>query len=505
MRSSMTEPSGWQRTSPLAIVFYLGRIYRAIAKNAFQSLASVAALLVAFQDNRVAALLAGVVVFILATAFHAFLRYWYFRYRIAEDSILIRDGVFRKRQLDIKFERIQGVNTSQNLIFRLFGLLTVNLDTAGSSGQEGHLPAVNGQLAADIRERIRQTPRAEIESAADEQHPQADARTLVRLNGGDIVRIGLSSGRIFLVLVLIGPLSELLEQQSEQWVEENALLQALGAAQFSFATGLALALLILLVVITVLLGASIVGALLRYHRYTLVTDGDVLRSTGGLLTRHEQSVQRVKVQSLYIVQNAMLRQLRRYRLRTRQATSGRSGASSRFEVPICTGEVVPEIGSEIFQQELEDLPLEPRHTAFEAISRYYLRSRMLLGGVLPAIAAAGALWPAMGAWALLWLLWIPFAAAVVWLRYRRYGIAITRDGAAFRRGFIGSRVVVWLHRKVQRVSVRQSPFQRRRGLATVRFYLAAGSVTVPFVEYAAAAQLRDYVLYRVESSRRAWH
>ncbi len=504
----MTEPpapSGWHRTSPLAVVFYLGKIYQAVAKNAVQSLAPLAALLVAFQGNKLAALVAAIVVFVLGTVVHAFLRYWYFRYSIADDSILIRDGVFRKRQLDIKFERVQGVNTSQNIVFRLFGLVTVNLDTAGSSGHEGHLPAVEKQLVLDLRERIRRTPKAGTEGANDEKLPQAEARPLIRLAGGDIVRIGLSSGRVFLVLVLIGPLSEYLEQRGERWVEESELLQALGAVQLGNGSAAALAFGLLLLVIAVLLVASIIGALLRYHGYTLSADGDVLRSRAGLLTRHEQSVQRVKVQSLYIFQNFMLQRFRRYRLRTRQATSGRGTAASRFEVPICTGALVPVFAAEIFGAECDGLALDPRDPAFQPISRYYRRSRLLLAGVLPAIAATAAFRAEMGAYALLWLLWIPLAALIVWRRYSRYGLALTKDGAACRKGFIGTRVVVWLHRKVQRVSVSQSPFQRRRGLATIKFYLAAGTVTVPFVEYGKAARLRDYVLYRVASSRQPWH
>ena len=498
-------PAGWHRTSPLAVVFYLGKIYQAIAKNAVQSLAPLAAFVVAFQGNRLIALVAGAIVFVLGTAVHAFLRYWYFRYAFTDDSILIRDGVFRKRQLDIKFERVQGINTSQNIVFRLFGLVTVNLDTAGSTGQEGHLPAVGRPLAEELRERIRRTPKVAIEAADGEQRPSAGARTLVRLHGGDIVRIGLSSSRIFLVLVLLGPLSRALEEKGNQWVEESALLQALGAAQFSVASAVALALALVLAVLALLLALSIVGALLRYHDYELLTDGDVLRSSGGLLTRHEQSVQHVKVQSLYVFQNFVLQRFRRYRLRTRQATSGRSTAASRFEVPLCTGELLPEFASEIFGDERGGLALDPRDPNFGRISPYYLRSRLLVGGLLPALAATAVSWPGTGTPALLWLLWIPLAAVVVWLRYRRYGIAIAANGAAFRRGFIGTRVVVWLHRKVQRVSLSQSPFQRRRGLATVKFWLAAGSVTVPFVDYRQAARLRDYVLYRVESSQRAWH
>jgi len=73
------------------------------------------------------------------------------------------------------------------------------------------------------------------------------------------------------------------------------------------------------------------------------------------------------------------------------------------------------------------------------------------------------------------------------------------------RGFIGARTSAFLHRKVQRVSVTQSLIQKRRGLATIRFFLASGSLRVPYVDYDLAKKIRDFVLYRVESSTLAWH
>ncbi|HZD53315.1 MAG TPA: PH domain-containing protein, partial [Woeseiaceae bacterium] len=277
-----------------------------------------------------------------------------------------------------------------------------------------------------------------------------------------------------------------------------------GAVEASFGTALALAVAVALAVLVILLGASIAGALLRHYGYALGIDGDVLRSLGGLLTRHEQSVHRAKVQSFQVVQNAVLRRLRRYRLRLRQATSGRGRTSSRFDVPLCERKHLSTVAREVFREEQDGLILEPDATAFRPISRFYLRSRILLRGVLPALAGLVLALP-FGAAALLALLWIPLVALMARLRYRRYGFAVAADGMSFRSGLFGWRLIVWLHRKVQRVTLRQSPFQRRRGLATLKFYLAAGSVTVPFVEYAAAAHLRDYVLYRVESSHQAWH
>ena len=99
----------------------------------------------------------GAVAFFLLTMVGATLRYLFFRYRVTADSVLIREGVFKKTQLDIKFDRVQAVNTRQNIIYRAFGLVTVMIDTAGSGTQEGHIPAVRMALADGLKERIRQS------------------------------------------------------------------------------------------------------------------------------------------------------------------------------------------------------------------------------------------------------------------------------------------------------------------------------------------------------------
>ena len=74
-----------------------------------------------------------------------------------------------------------------------------------------------------------------------------------------------------------------------------------------------------------------------------------------------------------------------------------------------------------------------------------------------------------------------------------------------RSGFLGYRTVGLQFRKVQRITVLQSRYQRHKGLATLRIYMASGSVRIPYIEHAAAKRLRDYALYKVESSRQAWH
>jgi putative membrane protein len=505
---STADGGGWQRTSPFAAVFYIGKIYQAIAKNAVQSLAPLAAFLVAFKGDPTQKVIIGVGMFVIGTVVLAFLRYWFFHYCITENSILIRAGVFKKTQLDIKFERIQAVNTQQNVMFRLLGLLTVNFDTAGASGQEGYLPAVRAGTARELRDRIRRVPRERDDErgATEEGNSGASTRTLLQLTPIDMVRIGLSSNRVFLLLVLLGPISEMVEQRFDQIVEESAVIEFFSSVQTGLLSGLAFGLLLVVAILVVLFSISIAGAFLRFHRFELVADDDVFRSTGGLLTRHEHSVNRSKVQSLQASQHVVLRTFRRFRLKARQASSGRPGRSSDFIVPICTGDELAELGKEFYQQEFDELSLDPLSSSFQGISRHYVWARIRTVGIAPAVVATAALWPSAGAAAPLVLLWIPACAFVVRQKYRRFGVMHGKDGLAFRSGLIGYRVVAWLHRKVQRVDVTQSAFQRRKDVANVRIFLAAGGgISIPYLEHAKAKSLRDYVLYRVESSREAWH
>jgi putative membrane protein len=130
----------------------------------------------------------------------------------------------------------------------------------------------------------------------------------------------------------------------------------------------------------------------------------------------------------------------------------------------------------------------------------YLRSRFVMAGLVPAMLAAMVMAPVIGLKALWVVIWVGMAGLFFWQKYRRYGVQISSQGLAVRSGLIGYRVVAHLFRKVQRVTVVQSPLQRRKGMATLRFFLASGSITVPYMNLERALKLRDFVLYQVEST-----
>jgi putative membrane protein len=501
----LTKPGTWQRTSPFAVLFFFGKLLKTVTQNAWQSLAPFAAFVYAYEGELVTRIGLGVAAFFAFATIASVLNYWFFRFQLNEDSILIRQGVLKKKQIDIKFDRIQGINTQQNVLFRYFGLVTVNFDTAGSSGDEGSLPAVTRDFAESLRQRIGRPPGrapATSDGISDEFNPEA----LLTLGWRDMVRIGLADRRVYVVLAAVGSLTERLLDGAYRagvgYIEDAAG----NAFDVSFAAGISLfgafvaGLMLLLAIV------SIGAAILRWHNFELILDGDALRSHGGLLTRHEVSINLGKIQTLRLEQSIVMRWLNCYRLTAQQARSSHKQSKRKdFIVPVLNAELADHLRELLLAPEGDELIQIPTSSHFRPISQYYMRSRVLFIGLMPSVAGTIFFWQVFGAISLLLMAWLPVSILLAYNSWRRAGYLCSADGLVRRSGVLGYRSVALLYRKVQRVSVTQSRYQRSKGLASLRVYMASGSVRIPYIEHDAAKRLRDYILYKIESSQQAWH
>ncbi len=487
----------------MAILFFLGRIVRLIAKNAWQSLAPLFVLLVAAEGSLATRLTLGGIAFATIIIVGASLSYWFFTFRISDDSILIRQGVLNKKQLDIKFSRIQGINTQQNPVYRAMGLVTVSFDTAGSAGNEGNLPAVTRDFANSLRERIGKPRELDREQ---EEDSEAENGALVHLDWRDMVRIGLADRRALILLAFIGPLMEQIEDDIDRFISELIASAAATGGEIYAVGGVSVGIGIAVAVILLFIVVSVAAAFLRYHNFQLFLDGQTLRSHAGLVTAHEHSMDLGKIQTLRLQQGVVQRLLRRYRMTARQAvSSGKNRSQKVFVVPVVTAELADELRRKFLAPEAGRLTQDPTSPQFAPVSPHYMRSRILFVGLLPSLIATVVLWIPLGALALLCLLWLPIAVAAAHRSWKRAGYLHDDEEIIRRSGFLGFRTVGLLFRKVQRVTVLQSRYQRRKGLASLRLHMASGSVVVPYIEHGVANQLRDYILYRVESSQQAWH
>lgn len=577
----MSDSSGqgrWRRTSPFAIVHFVWTTARGFA-NGWGRLATyfgITAVLLRYRQY----LAPGIAIGMMALIVVAVLRWWFFRFRIAEDRIHIREGVLKRTALDIPFDRVQGINVNRRLVERVVGLVTVVIDTPGTIAAEGQLPSVDPEVADRLLRRVEAhrgsgaVPGPAIDAGADtvgqEPAPAPDAageavpgeadstrarpgqpepgvEVLQKLTLADIVRMGLARPPTLLLLAL--PLAY--GVRLDDWVK--AMLGVFDTATSTIGGSGVLApvvaaLVLGLALLILALASGIVREILRHHDFTVWRDGTAFRSRAGLFTRRQVAVRIRKIQQLRLKQGLVYRWFRRYGLSC--PTIGMSpdanddddsgpGADG-LEVPFADEEVVEELRSRVFRREGRGLALLPEAGTFTRVSRYYVRARALRVCLMTLPAGVGTLFGVLYAWTVMAMRDLPesdpevelaamselftqfyhnwgvasavWAAAcillaipVAWRRWRRRGYMCDEDGLSSRSGLLGYEVEAALFRKAQEVTVKQSPLQRRHGLATLDVGTACGSVSVPYIDHDTACRLRDYVLYRAESSRRHWH
>jgi len=262
--------------------------------------------------------------------------------------------------------------------------------------------------------------------------------------------------------------------------------------------------LVLFIVALLVLG-SIAAAFFRYHNFRLYLENDRLRSVGGLFTRHEATMDTGKVQVARVSQGIVMRWTERIRIVLKQASSSTQKADKSFTIPAAPPGFQESFLSRVFAPEIEGIDLDFESPALERVDIRFLRPRILYFGLLPALSVSVLFYLEIGISGLVALAWIPIWAVIQWRVWRRLAYCLSANGLVRRTGFFATRLDVFLLRKVQRVTVKQSPYQRRKGLASLRFFLASGSIRIPYISADRAHTIRDYVLYRVESSTKSWH
>ena len=523
--ASTSEFSRWRRTSPFAIVFF---IRGTIAEIRFygQLLATIGlAFLIVRARDLAGELIPAAILLIIVVAV---LRYWFFRFRVTGGRILIRQGILRKTALDLPLDRVQAVNITRSLTDRLLGLVTVSVDTAGSGAVEAVIPSVKGVFADRIRAQVaavRREGRAsgadvlppgragEVHAAQTDDATESPGNVMMKLPPGDIVRIGfryLGEGPVWALPLLflardprdllryIAGQRGFLEPISRDEVPHDLVSNL---AELIFRAGFIAALLALIAAL------GIYGAFKTHYGFKLYRDGAVYRTRAGLFTQQEVVVQSVKVQQATLSQNLVDRCFRRFRLTVQPV----SDDAEVLEIPLLGARMAEVLRARLFGREGGGLTFLPQSRRMVPVSARFISALTLRIAAAPALSIPAIVFLFTGpsaAWAefsIIWaLIWTLVGGLIALQRWRRWGYVHDDDGMAVRSGFVARKVDAFLFRKVQSVTVKQSPMQRRSGLATLEMQLAGESMEVPYIDQRVACRLRDYILYKVESNPR-WH
>lgn len=448
-------------------------------------------------------------------------------WELTDAGIMLRSGFVTSKQLQVPYEHIHTVNMSSNLVERVLGLMTLDLDT-GAASSEGEATRIRG-LQAGMAEALREElfrrkaamladqgldaraaaadASAEADDGASPTAPAPSPDACYTLTTAQLVFAALTEARVvaqaaaFLILIVQG-INLLQESALVNLSDVAGDIAVLPVALLVGAVALLLAL-----ALVVGFAVSFVMSLIGFAGYRAERAGGRISVERGLLSRTSHMVALERIQSISIRQG-IIRQLIGY-AEVRASVVGAIGSSDETstadgvvlhpfirltEVDAFLASIAPDFsvvktGRVCFDsssEELEEIGLVrlPRAAARRLAFRTAMKSLALAvalagaGVFLAHVLLAGESWSMvrLTIGALLVVMGVAVVARMILsavLRYRDSRIGHDRARLVMVVGGVKRRTEVVLRARLQHATASASPFQRRVQVATFMTRTAA--------------------------------
>lgn len=461
-----------------------------------------AILVVVFQQkifNDVLILGIAVIVLLVLLVIHTILYYLNFLFYISNGEFVLKKGYFRKKILTVPLDRIQSVNTKQNLIQQVLDVVTLEIDTAGSVAKELKIQALEKSFAVELQKQLRPVDLKKTETASDlkEAEPEQIAEELIlRLTPADLLRIGISQNHLSAGLIIIAfgfqifqQIQDMFDDKAEEYSSE--FIRFISNSNWALITFLIIFFLIVAVVF------SLIRTVLKYFDFKLIKNEGVYRIESGLLNKRNVIIPHSKVQELKWETGPLKKLFGIYRLVFKQAVSDQNRRQQLVDAPGCLSTHLEKLRTDLFgENKLND-------TIKFHSNPYYFRRLWLFYGWVPVLVSSPFLFDEWIYW-LVVLGWLAGSAFYASLMLKKRYFSMNNDQIIVSGGAISHQLTQMELHKIQAVEFRQSVFQKKRSLSSLSIMNASGSITIPYIDETMAKQIYNYLLYHTEVSNKKW-
>ncbi len=449
------------------------------------------------SDKKILILGAFVLLAAILTLIHAILYFRAFKFHIENQQFILNKGYLGRKTLTIPLDRIQNVNTNQTVFQQFLGVMSVEIDTAGTSQKELKILALTQPVAVELSRIL--SSYVEIQPAENVEasgSAPSEEKLVLRLTNRDLLKIGISQNHLKTAAILFF-FGMQFYNQVKQYFKEKAEEYAHEAAVYLSQSGWAILMSLVLFFLLLSLLYSMARTAILFYDLRFYKLNLSYRIVSGLLTRKNMLIPFRKIQQLNWETGPLKKLFGIYRVTVHQATSELTTKTKLIEMPGCLDKHIELLKEDLFgADELKDQPVIRS-------SKVYLRRTWLYKGWLPGVLAT----PLMFLdWRVLFgiLLWIILMFFYSRLTLKKSYFQISNGQIRVSSGAVEHHFKQMELHKVQHLEFSQSYFYKKRGVASLKIGNASGFIRLPFIDERIARALHDYLLYYAETSDRVW-
>lgn len=428
----------------------------------------------------------------------------FFRYtfQILGEELIIKKGVFKRSKMLISFDRIQSINFKQSVLHQALSVVELEIDTAGSKGSEFELYALSYEKAESLRTIILANKRIDLLAEKEEENTTKKALEgthLFQLSFWDLLKVGLTQNHLKSALLPVALLFWIqnalrdVDINLEELVEKNIDTNQIINSSLLIIGGFIIVYAILSVLI------SLIGSIIKYFELRFIRLSDGFKVSYGLLTKKQITIKDNKVQLFFWKDNLLQKIPKIHSLQIKQASSSsvKQKGSSIQLAGLSQNHITTALQG-YFKETNYQID------SFLRISEWLLIRQLLILSIMLILGIVALYYLPYEKFIIAGLVLIPFLMLRAYLFQKKKKLGINEEVIHIKGGHFADEHLLFQIYKVQGVALKQSPFQRRKKLASIVFYTAAGTQRMPYLDFAQATKIRDYVLMIIETDKRDW-
>ena len=401
---------------------------------------------------------------VISTLVIGFLGWMRFTYRVDGDELQIKKGVFVRKNLYLTKDRIQVIDITEGLLQRVFGLVKVEVKSAGGGTDNATISAITRDEALELRSLLRGETSADEQEISNENESTDIKEQEVlqwKLSSKSLLLAALTSGNFGLIASILGAISG----QLDQFITEENLYYLLDKVPGLGNTSLFVGVFILIFVVSYIF--SFIGVIFQYADFKVERKERELHITSGLLERKHTTIPFNRIQALRFVEGIFREPFGYGMLYVESAGfEQKSNERSIVLIPFIKKEKLGRFFEEFIEEvEEPESIITPPSRAF---LRYLRRPNYIL------LLAISAIW---WFWDFGWIFFgflIP-ATFLGWLRYNDAKLSFNKRMMTLQYRVLAKRTAYFRKNRAQVSELTKNPFQKLKNLSTAHITVASGA------------------------------
>ncbi len=410
---------------------------------------------------------------------------WFrFQYRVIEEELQIKKGVFVRKNIFMSKDRIQVIDITEGLVQRVFGLVKVEVKTAGGGTESATINAITFEEAEELKKNLRSNKAKSALIEDVEETAESEFLDEWNISTKELVIAAFTSGNFGLIASILGALSGQLDSVINEESIEYAKEALPGLNDVTFIIT------VVIIILVVSWAFSFLGVIFSYSDFSLKKTEKELLIRSGLIEKKHITIPFNRIQAIRFVEG-ILRQPLGHGMLYVESAGFELNQKERSIV------LVPFIAKKrlklFFDRFLTDfhipeLDVKPPERSF---FRYLRRPNYLL------IIATPLAWYF---WEWGWLLaFLVIPATVIGLfRFKDAGLYIDPEMMALRFRNLNRKTAFIKRKRVQVIDERTNPFQERKQLASLTVTAASGAkgiaLNITDLEKSDTSRIRKWML-----------